>query len=388
MKNKILSALKWSGLILLLLIIGFLGWFYARYGGNGTPFPQMGTAPTWPADSLHLVATLPEPPGNIAVSQDGRIFCTYHAEGRPETKVWELVEGTPVPFPNAQWQSDANGEVFLDAIFNVRIDAKNRLWTLDHGQNGLKQPRLLCFDINTRQLVERIDLPAEVCGAGSYVQDMQIDANYQKIYIADLSAFGQTPALVVVDIATKHCRRLLENHGSVLPEGTYRVVNQGREMRPAGPFYHFHPAIDPIALDRKDEWLYYGPMSGQWMYRIRTADLNDTALSSKALAQRVERYAKRGQCDGITIDNANNLYLTDIENGSIAVIDSNRQYHTLVSHPRMRWPDGLSFGPDGYIYVADSDIPDVMLKSKGHMAANKPYYLFKFKALASARAGQ
>ncbi|TAE56576.1 MAG: hypothetical protein EAZ89_04570 [Bacteroidetes bacterium] len=380
--------LRWFGMGIALFLILFLLWFYLRYGGTGGAFTDVSTPARWPSDSLIRVATLPEAPGNIAVSKEGRIFATYHAEGRPAIKVWELVDGKPQAFPDERWQSEANGPVFLDAIFNVRIDAQNRLWTLDHGQNGFKTPRLLCFNIDTRQLVHQIDLPKDICGPGSYIQDMQIDTACEKIYIADLSAFGQTPALVIVDIASKTCRRVLEKHISVMPEGAYKVVNKGREMRPAGPLYHFHPAVDPIALDRKNEYLYFGPMSGSQMYRAKVSDLNNSALSAAELAARVEPYARRGQCDGITMDQDNNLYMSDIEKGAITVLDSARRYFTLVSHPDMRWPDGMSFGPDGYIYVTDSDIPDVMLKSRQHMADNAPYYLWKFRALAPAAAGQ
>ncbi len=60
----------------------------------------------------------------------------------------------------------------------------------------------------------------------------------------------------------------------------------------------------------------------------------------------------------------------------------------LAGHPKMRWPDGLSFGPDGFVYVADSDIPDVMLKPASHVASAAPFHLFRFKALGTAAAGQ
>jgi Major royal jelly protein len=385
--KKLFKFFKWLVISLIAIVAVFLAWFYVQYGGSGEAFNYQPTPAQWPSDSLQIVAALPEPPGNIAVSYDGRIFCTYHAEGRPDIKVWELVDGKPQPFPNEQWQSSKNGDVFLDAIFNIRIDAKNRLWTLDHGQNGILQPRLLCFDINTRQLVHQIDIPKEICGVGSYVQDMNIDTACEKVYIADLSAFGEKPAIVIADIASKKCRKVLISDKSMVAGG-YKVVNQGREMRPVGPFFHFHPGVDPIAVDRKNEWLYFGPMSGDWMYRAKTADLNNETLSAEDLSKRVEQYAKKPQCDGITMDNANNIYVTSIEDGAIAVIDSARQLRTLVAHPKMRWPDGMSFGPDGYVYVADSDIPDVMMKSKAHMKANAPYYIFKFRRLADARPGQ
>lgn len=382
------KGLMWIIIILIVLAGGFLTWFYMRYGGNGESFPNMSKRPIWPSDSLQVVAILPEPPGNIAVSQEGRIFCTYHAESRPDIKVWELVNDKPIPFPNRQWQSSDNGSVYLDAIFNIRIDAQNRLWTLDHGRYGFKTPRLLCFDINERTLVKQINLPSNIAGNGSYIQDMQIDTACEKIYISDMSALAQTPAIIIVEIATGICRRVLENHISLRPENNYKIVTKGKEMRPAGPLFHFHPGFDPIALDRKNEYLYIGPMSGKGMYRIKLTDLNNSSLNNAALSRKVELYADRGQSDGITMDNANNIYITDIENGSIAVIDSRKKYYHLVSHPDMRWPDGMSFGPDGYIYVADSNLPDVMMKSKSHMDRNAPYYIFKFKGLAKAAPGQ
>lgn len=358
-----------------------------QYGGKGQPFPDRSTEALWPSDSLHIVATLPEPPGNLAISQDGRIFCTYHAEGRPEIKVWELIDDKPVPFPSEKWQSEANGEVFLDQIFNIRIDSKNRLWTLDHGFHGLKTPRLLCFNISTGELVERIDIPSTICGKGSYIQDMQIDSACQKIYIADIGVMAHKPGIVIADITTKKCRRVLDKDASVLA-GNYEVNAQGRKMYPLFGLFYFHPALDPIALDKKNEWLYYGAMSGEWMYRVKTEDLNNPLLNVAELSKKVEQYAEKSQCDGLTIDNEGNIYVTSIEDGAINVIGKDKKQKTLVKHPKMRWPDGLSFGPDGYIYVADSDIPDVMMQSKSHMKSTAPYYLFKFKALANAKAGQ
>ena len=56
--------------------------------------------------------------------------------------------------------------------------------------------------------------------------------------------------------------------------------------------------------------------------------------------------------------------------------------------PKMRWPDDRSFGPGDMIYVADSDIPDVVMQSKVHMKAKAPYYLFRFPADGTAPAGQ
>ncbi len=79
------------------------------------------------------------------------------------------------------------------------------------------------------------------------------------------------------------------------------------------------------------------------------------------------------------MDNDDNVYITDVEHGAISVIGKDRQLQTLLRDDRLRWPDGLSYGPDGYIYIADSDLPDIMLRADSTIRKNAPYYIFRFK---------
>ena len=370
------------------LLVALLAVFYWRYGGHGAAFPSLATSPVLPPDAVEIVAELPEPPGNLAVSATGRVFFTYHAESRPEVKVLELVNGQPVAYPNREFQSPRpGGAPFFDQIFNLRIDRQNRLWTLDHGFHGLRQPRLLAFDLATNQVVHQFDIPSAAAGIGSYLQDMQVDPDGEKIYIADLSAVAQKPAIVVYDIKQQRARRVLEGHASLVAQ-PYEINAQGRKMYPLFGLFWMHPHVDPIALDRRNEWLYFGPMAGDTLYRARTKDLTDLNLSASALASRVESYARRSQCDGLSIDDADNLYITSIEDGAINILGPDRKQQTWVKHPKMRWPDGLSFGPGGYLYIADSDIPDVMMQSKDHIRRSAPFYIFRVRTGQSAAAGQ
>lgn len=378
----------WSGIILAALILLFVVVFYGLYGGTGKQFPNLTTAQMLPDSAMEIVATLSEPPGNLAVSQDNRVFVTYHAESRPENKVLEIVNGKPVPYPNEEFQHERpDGAPYFDQVFNIRIDRQHRLWTLDHGFHGLKKPRLMAFDLATNKLVYDIVLPAEIAGVGSYIQDMQVDSTGEHIYIADIGVVAKKPAIIIYNTRTRTARRVLERHVSVTEE-PYEINAQGRKMYPLGGLFWMHPAIDPIALDKRDEWLYFGPMAGDKLFRARTKDLNDAALTADEIASRVELYAKKSQCDGLSMDVDDNIYVTSIEDGAINVIGKDRQQKTLIKHPKMRWPDGLSFGGDGYLYIADSDIPDVMMKSKAHIAASAPFYIFRFKPLANGIAGQ
>jgi hypothetical protein len=208
---------------------------------------------------------------------------------------------------------------------------------------------------------------------------MQIDPEGKKVYIADIGVMAQKPAIIVYDVEKRRARRLLERDGSVM-DSPYLIDAKGKRMILLGGMYNMHPALDSIALDRQGEWLYYGAMSSDTMHRVRTADLNDESLSADALKQRVERYGKKVQSDGLTMDNDGNIYITDVEHGAIAILGKDRQLGTLLRDDRIRWPDGLSYGPDGYIYITDSDIPDIMMKSKSHIRKNAPYYIFRFKS--------
>ena len=75
------------------------------------------------------------------------------------------------------------------------------------------------------------------------------------------------------------------------------------------------------------------------------------------------------------------VYITDIEHQSIDWVDPavGGKPKNLLQDSRIRWADGLSFGGDGYCYLADSAIPDQMLRSKGHIRKSAPYFIFRWR---------
>lgn len=50
-----------------------------------------------------------------------------------------------------------------------------------------------------------------------------------------------------------------------------------------------------------------------------------------------------------------------------------------IQSPKLRWPDGLSWGPNGYLYIADSDIPDLVLASRQDIMKAAPFQIFPYK---------
>ncbi|MFY8044118.1 MAG: L-dopachrome tautomerase-related protein, partial [Rhodoferax sp.] len=190
--------LKYISFAIAALLIGLLVTLYARYGG-GKPYADVSTTPLIDKSLLEKVLEYPENIGNLAVAADGRVFFTVHPESRPTGhKLLAFKNGKFEPFPSASAQTD-----YFDAVMGLKIDTKGRLWTLDHGQHGTGKTRLMAFDTNNGQLLFDHVFPKDVAPMGSFLQDLNVDAAGEYIYIADVSFWRKQPGLVVVNTATR-----------------------------------------------------------------------------------------------------------------------------------------------------------------------------------------
>ncbi len=344
---------------------------WVRYGG-GSPYPDLSTTPKLTASSLEEVLSYSEPVGNVAVNRDGRVFFTVHPESRPTgNKLLEYVSGAAVPYPSGAAQS-----VLFDTVLGVAIDRFNRLWTIDHGNHGLRAARIVVIDLDTREILLDRSLDRSIAPAGSFLQDLQVSADGRTVVIADASFWRKSPAIIVYDVQTNKARRVLESHGSVSAE-KYVIRSQNREMEFLGGVVALRGGIDGIALG--SEWLYYGALSGSGLYRVRLEDVRNKSLAESELAKRVERFSDKPLSDGLSTDVAGNVYITDVEHGAVFVVGPEQDLTTLIQSSSVRWPDALSFGPDGYLYLADSALPDVILQSREHIKAAGPYRIFRFR---------
>ena len=344
---------------------------------QGNPFPE----------GLESVAEFPvgNPPGNIAVTPDGRLIMSQHQFYGTNIKIVEVFEdGSVQPFPNADWASppDANG-IGLNNVLGIRSDGQGVVWMLDNA-GEYTSGRLVGWDTKRDRLHQIIYLGMPLAPDNAFLNDFAIDAYNNAAYIADTAA-GENSALIVVDLNTGYSRRVLEGHPSMRPEDIPMMID-GNEVTLGGEGARI--GVNPITIDPSNEWVYYGPMTGRSLYRIRTNYLLDTALHSDDLANLVERFGDKPISDGITIDGGGNVYVTDITNNAIGVVDPSGTYQVLYQDEDLSWTDGFGFGPNNHIYVTVNQLQRSPALNQGIDDSVPPYYLLRFPALEAGVVGR
>ena len=337
-----------------------------------------------PKNIIEHIANLPEetPPGNIAIAPDGRIFLSVHGFYNQPVKVVELLkDGSTKPYPTEAWaHAPAGSTSGLHGVLGINVDAEGILWLLDTSSPE-HAGRLIGWDTQAEQLHRILYLAKPVIADHSFLNDLAIDLKHKAIYIADTG----TEAIIVVNLVTGQARRVLGGSAFTRTEAIDMVID-GKLVEMNGA-----PArlgINPITIDPQNDYLYWGAMSGTAIYRIKTADLNDSALTNAELAGRVERYGEKPISDGITIDDAGNVYVTSITDDSIGIVQPDGVYKTLYQADELSWPDGFAVGPGNYIYVTINELHRSPGLNKGENHSKGEFKVMRFKALSNAQPGR
>lgn len=338
---------------------------------------------------FEILANLDKGPGNVTATEDGRIIMSLHQFYQPEYTVVEYKDGNLLPFPNKELSAaDSVSKLKLDSVLGIR-SSNGIVWMLDNGMRSGVTPKLVGWDTKTDSLHKVIELPEPLSHKDSFVNDFTVDIKHKHIFISD-PAGGSNAALIVIDLNTGRARRVLEGHTSVQPKNVDLIIDKtpiqikdkfGKLSRP-------HIGVNPISEDLNNEWVYFGPMHGLSLYRIKAEDLINKTLSENELAARIERYSDKPISDGITIDKAGNIYLGELAENAIGVISSYRKYRRLAQCPRLSWVDSFSFGPGGHLYAVVNRLHQSATLNGGELAAKPPFYLLKVKSLAPGLAGR
>lgn len=367
-------TLRIGTLLVAALALGLL-WLKLVHGG-GSPYPGVATKPLVPASALETVATMDYPPGNVAVSSNGRIFVNYHPFAKAERfgpTMFEVVNGNPVPWPSLQAQKDWQG------VFGMTVDRQNRLWLIEPAGLDHERTRLTAWNLtsNTKVFEHWFDK-----GVLPFAQDLRVTADGTRVILADTGLFKFTrPAIAVFEPGTGRLLERLAQHSST----------QAQDWTISSPFgphklgyglVNFTVGVDGIELSNDGKWLYFGAMSHQRLYRVPVAALGDPSVDEAAFANLVEDQGAKPLSDGITLDAAGRVILTDIEHGGLMRRLDNGQLETLVNDPKIVWADGVVRAPNGDLLFTDSAIPAYVDQfarppSAERLAAHRPYRLLR-----------
>lgn len=361
---------------------------------------QAGPGDAFKSDDIEVVFQFSLAPAGITAAPDGTWLLSVSQAEKPKTRVVRVSKSGKVdPFPSEKMSDAApDSPLPLDAVEGMQLGADGLVWLLDNGRRSEVTPKIIAWnhDKNRLHQVYFVGQPAVV--PGSYLADLAVDPSYPFVYITD-PANGPDAALIVLDRATGLVRRVLQGHPSVVPDDSIKlkIDRSGDAARRLDGMQTIpHSGVDPIALDRKGEWLYFAPLRSGKIYRIRTEHLRSADISPDKLSHSVETYANKPPSTSISIDNKGNLYVGDIGGRAIGVIDpEKREYRVLTSDPRLVEPDGLCFGDDGKLYFfsrsqfaaqpASSSSPGATVSTAA--SASAEHSLYRMKPLAPGRVG-
>ena len=236
--------------------------------------------------------------------------------------------------------------------------------------------KLFAFDIQSGDMLKRFSFTRAEFTLGSHANDFQISNDGRYIIISDASIMAKSPALVIFDVEKESARRVLELHESVIA-GPFEPVVQGRKMTLFGLFT-VNPGVDGLVLDPANEYLYYASISADQLYRIPYEALIDRSLSAAQLAEKVEAVAEKTMTDGMAMDSEGNVYLSDLEHSAIVRKLPTGELQTLLKSASIRWPDGFSFGPKGYLYFTCSALHQVIGIDEDEIKQKAPYQIYRF----------
>lgn len=289
----------------------------------------------------------------VSVSDSGRIFVNFPRwrNGVANSVVEITADNQKKSYPNEVWNSWEIGQTVADDKFvgvQSVVAFENKLYVLDTRsqlfENVLDAPRVFVFDLLTDTLLRTYVLDENSYHPNSYINDLRVDKKNNKIYFTDSGHAG----LVMLDLDSGKSKRILNDHESTSAEMQFLTFGEKKWERA------IHS--DGIALDTKNNRLFYHALTGYSLYSIPTNsfELDDETQIEKS----VKLEAKTAAPDGLILDKEGNLYFADLENNKIQYRKPDGSIHTLIEGDAIKWADTFSVH-DNYLYFTNSRINEV-----------------------------
>jgi sugar lactone lactonase YvrE len=224
---------------------------------------------------------------------------------------------------------------------------------------GSKQ--FIVWDTKSEKELKKISIPDNVVKPTSFLQDFIIDEKNNRVIIADMTQgdlkSAAESAFIVIDTETGAAKRMAEKHASMMPDFE-------------GGF-----ALNPIAIDPNNKWVYFGALHGKKVYRVPAKSFDNEA----SLNADIEYYAPKSYSDGIAVDNHGNVFVTNIEQNELGLTNSKDGFKTIASLPEgQTWPDGLWL-KDGFLYSTVDQLNRVPALNNGKDDSMAPYIIVRTK---------
>ncbi|WP_294474091.1 L-dopachrome tautomerase-related protein [uncultured Bacteroides sp.] len=287
----------------------------------------------------------------ITICEKGRMFVNFPRwrDGVPFSVAEVMKDGSHKPYPDKEINTWENGdEIAPDKFVCVQsvVAYMGKLYVLDTKNPSMKQvldvPTIYVYDLPTDKLIRTYKL-ADSTKQSSYTNDLRVDDKAGKIYLTDSGA----PGLIVVDIESGENYRVLDGHPFTTAEVNH--INAG------GKGYDGTIHSDGIALDRKNDILYFHALTGYTLYGIPTSQLINREIDEDKIFR-----MKTPSPDGMIMDKDGNLYMGDLENSAVVYLTSDREeIHTLVKGGNISWPDTFAIYEDE-LYFTNSRIHEAV----------------------------
>ncbi len=295
----------------------------------------------------------------LAVSATGRIFASAPTastgvsvlEVNPRT-------GAVTPYPDAAWNRQNESGPHWRSVQAMTVDSAGRLWLLDNARPRMGMAdvpqKLVRIDLDSNRVIRVYDLGG-VMGASDVANDVVINVRTNRATITNQGGAG---SLVVLDLASGAARHVLVGDASVVADPNRHLLLNGQPaLRNDGSFYSSH--ANGIALSPDGLWVYFRPINSHRYSRIRSADLDDAALTPAMLSARVENLGEGVIGGGLAMDARGRLFTGDLEHASVMMMTpdpaTGKLRSTLFANQpdRLAWADGFAIS-QGWLYISNS----------------------------------
>lgn len=309
-------------------------------------------------------------PIGCKVSSAGRLFVSFPHHEPFLYALTEIKNGQRVPYPDAAFQSRFKN------VQDLWTDDHNQLWVLDSKPGADAAFALYDFDLAGNQL-PRVYTFDDLPKAKSALNDVRVDHLHGLAYLSDPGLC----AIVVLDLKTGKSRMVLQNDKSTKADPNYVLHLDGKAVADLQG-KPFSSNVNGIALTMDNQYFYFRAINQTKLYRIKTADLANADTSG--LSAKVEMIAETGVCHGMTADQKENVFISDSQAQAIKYVSPDGKVHTLVTDPRISWPDSMGISPDGYLYFSCSQLNRGPSYNNGKDRTDYPYRVYKVRLPAKA----